>query len=175
MLFILLNKKMQQKRIYDKTLYVWSNQFSPANLFVFIQNHWLWWLRHLEGLACHVRCYSDMAAAVMACPHWSGQSKSEFTVINCPNILRLTTQGLVVCVCLDGLTLSKQLFNFLAVFKCPDILVLILQPGFSLGYELKCVISLANTSFRIGCRWSQPKSKVWSPTIMKISCTTQTN
>ena len=39
-----------KKGIYDKTLYVWINHFTPAKKI--LHNSWLWWLSHLEGLQC---------------------------------------------------------------------------------------------------------------------------
>ena len=41
--------KCDQKKIHNKTPYVWSNKFTPAK--ETLHNRWLWWLRHLEGLA----------------------------------------------------------------------------------------------------------------------------
>ena len=49
--FELLQKKSvkiwREKRIYNKTLYVWSNKFTAAS--TILHNCWFWWLRHLEG------------------------------------------------------------------------------------------------------------------------------
>ena len=39
---------IQPNFFYDKTPYVWTNKFTPAN--TILHSRWLWWLRHLESL-----------------------------------------------------------------------------------------------------------------------------